>query len=123
VDYLDYRNNRTAKCASVRRLDQLEKQKVTPKDGYLFVIQKVPSEYFEIKNEKMREELRKLDPKTILAMFRKLNEEAQISAPRGEHNLVRTHNLRRFFNSSLLAAGAPIFYVDYFLDCVLVNDT
>jgi integrase len=50
-----------------------------------------------------------------MALYRRLSEEAQASAPHGEYNLIRSHNMRRFLNSTLLAEKASIFFVDFLL--------
>lgn len=113
-EYLDWRN-RKGKTDNTRRSNQLKKINVTNMNGYLFIVQMVPDQYLKITREKDKEELRKFDEVGIIAIYRRLSEEARKNAPKGDYNLIRSHNLRRFFNSTLLAAGAPIFYVDYFL--------
>jgi integrase len=112
--YLDWRN-REAKTENKTQQKQLLKQKVTSKDGYLFINRVISDEYLTTKKEKDKEKLRKLTPVAIMGIYRRLNEEAGKSAPNGEYNLVRSHNFRRFFNSALLNAGAQQFVVDYFL--------
>lgn len=113
-DYLDYRG-RTTKDEGRKRDNQLEKQHVTTKDGYLFVRRAIPDEYLKLKKEKEREELRKLDEKSIVAIYQRLNIAAQKSASHGEYNIIRSHNLRRFFNSTLLSEHAQLFFVDFLL--------
>lgn len=114
--YLEYRkrspkieDNKNGK----RRADQLEKQRIVSDDGYLFVLRNVPDEYFTTKSSKKRENMRAWDTDAILAMYRRLNEEAQTSAARGEYNVNRTHNMRRFFATTLLNEGAQQYLVDY----------
>jgi integrase len=113
-DYLSWRN-RKGKNDGSRRSNQLKKQNVILDSGYLFISQMVSDDWLVMKNEKAREELRKFDEQGIMAIYRRLSEEAGKNSDRGKYTLVRSHNLRRFFNSTMLAAGAPIFYVDYFL--------
>lgn len=124
--YLDYRN-RIIETEDEERQNQLRKQRIESNDGYLFVSRAVPNEYLtftdKTKSKKanaiLREELRKLEPPGIMAILRRLSEKAQKTAPTGEWNLIRTHNLRRFFNSTLLNAGASVFMVDYLMGHVL----
>lgn len=113
-DYLDYRG-RTTKDEGRKRDNQLEKQHVTTRDGYLFVRRAIPDEYLKLKEEKEREKLRKLDEKSIVAIYQRLNIAAQKSASYGEYNIIRSHNLRRFFNSTLLSEHAQLFFVDFLL--------
>ncbi|AKB78000.1 hypothetical protein MSHOH_1517 [Methanosarcina horonobensis HB-1 = JCM 15518] len=85
--------------------------------GYIFICRAVPSQYIEIRKTNVREaeELRKLDTHTIQKIYRELNERARMSSPYGERNLVRSHNLRKFFNSTLLANGCDIFTTDFMM--------
>jgi integrase len=114
LDYLDWRN-RKPKDKGVIREEQRKKQYVTTKDGYLFISRAVPPEYLTTKNIREKEELRKLNKEAIIAIYQRLNEEAQTSSEYGEYNLNRSHNMRRFFNSALLNENAPIFFVDFLL--------
>jgi len=113
-DYLDWRN-REPSSKGVIREEQRKKQHVTTKDGYLFITRTVPPEYLTAKKVKDKEELRKLNKEAIIAIYQRLNEEAQTSSERGEYNVIRSHNMRRFFNSTLLNENAPIFFVDFLL--------
>lgn len=114
LDYLDWRN-RKPKDKGIIREEQRKKQHVTTKDGYLFISRAVPPEYLTTKNIREKEELRKLNKEAIIAIYQRLNEEAQTSSEYGEYNLNRSHNMRRFFNSTLLNESAPIFFVDFLL--------
>jgi hypothetical protein len=64
-------------------------------------------------NAENREEIRKIDEKTYIGLYQRLNEEAGTSAPLGEWNVIRSHNMRRYFDSTLLNVAAPLFFVDY----------
>ena len=111
-DYLDYRA-REGKSDEPHRRDQLEKQRVRGKDGYLFVSRSVPAAYLKTKNEKQKEKMRALNTEAILAIYRRLNEEVQTSSTKGEYNINRSHNMRRFFNTTLLNNGAQLHFVDF----------
>lgn len=110
IDYLNYRN-RKVKTEQQKRENQLKKQRVTRKDGYLFICRKVPDEFLKKKDES----LRKLDEKTIMNMYRQLSEDSQKSSEFGVWNLIRSHNLRKYFNSALKNAGAGNFYVEFWM--------
>jgi integrase len=105
--YLDWRGREGVNT------DHLMKQRVTTKEGYLFISRAVPDEFLKIKKEKDKEKLRQLDVQSIMGIYRRLSEEANKSAPYGEWNLLRSHNMRRFFNSQLLNANASVFFVDF----------
>ncbi len=113
-DYLNWRN-RELNHKSVVKEKQLEKQHVTTKEGYLFVTRTVPSEYLTAKKTKNKEDLRKLSKRAIISIYQRLNEEAQTSSESGEYNINRSHNMRRFFNTTLLNESASIFFVDFLL--------
>jgi len=118
--YLAYRS-RAVETEDKERLEQLEKQRVTSDNDYLFISRAVPDDYLSFydldkskkENARLREKMRKLDTTAIMAIYRRLSEKAQMSAPSGDWNIIRSHNLRRFFNTTLLNAGASIFLVDY----------
>ncbi|HZK87882.1 MAG TPA: tyrosine-type recombinase/integrase, partial [Anaerovoracaceae bacterium] len=118
--YLAYRS-RAVETEDKERLEQLEKQRVTSDNDYLFISRAVPDDYLifydldksKKENAKIKEEMRKLETTAIMAIYRRLSEKAQMSAPSGDWNIIRSHNLRRFFNTTLLNAGASIFLVDY----------
>lgn len=124
--YLAFRN-RTLETEDENRTEQLEKQKVVSDDGFLFISRTVPNDYLiyqdksksKKENAKIQEEKRKLNVPGIMAIFRRLSEKAEMIAPSGDWNVMRSHNLRRFFNSTLLNAGASIFLVDYAMGHIL----
>jgi integrase len=118
--YLAYRD-RTLETEDTTRTEQLEKQRITSDEGYLFIVRAVPDKYLTFQekgkskkeNIKIREEMRKLNVPGIMGIYRRLSERAEMTAPLGDWNILRSHNLRRFFNTTLLNAGASIFLVDY----------
>ena len=70
----------------------------------------MPSEYLTAKKTKDKEDLRKLSKGTIISIYQRLNEEAQTNSESGEYNINRSHNMRRFFNTTLLNERASISY-------------
>ncbi|KKH99335.1 hypothetical protein EO95_16335 [Methanosarcina sp. 1.H.T.1A.1] len=107
-DYLAYRE-RKPKYSNPKRLKQLSKQEITSDNGYLFVIRNVPEEFLD----KHDEEIRKLQESTITKIYRIISEKAQKNTPTGQWNLIRSHNVRKYYNSALLNAGADSFFVEY----------
>ena len=100
-----------------RRIDQVRKQNVLSDDGYLFVTRLIPSEFLKTKNE----ELRKIEEPSFLMMYRIISEKASKSSPKGSWNLIRSHNIRKFFNSQLRNAGADTFHTEFFMGHKLNN--
>ncbi|HWR25188.1 MAG TPA: tyrosine-type recombinase/integrase [Methanosarcina sp.] len=119
-DYLNYRA-REGKVEDEGRKKQLEKQRLLfDKSGkpldycYLFITRTVLDTYLNANIKPIdREKIRQLSEKTVMSMYRQVCEEANASAPKGEWNVIRSHNLRRYFNSALLNAGAQLYMVDY----------
>jgi len=99
-DYLSFRS-RTSKIATEYRNNQLEKQKIRSDEGYLFVCRNVTDEYLMNHDE----ELRKINDNTLMHLYRRLAEKAQKTTPSGTWNVIRSHNMRKYFNSTLKNAG------------------
>lgn len=117
IEYLEYRDRTSDRKDTVRQ-NQLLKQRIKydkkgNPTGYLFINRYIPSEYLTMENIKEAEELRKLNPRNIQKIYRELNERARKSSPFGERNLVRSHNIRKFFNSTMLANRAELFFTDF----------
>ncbi|WP_410510091.1 tyrosine-type recombinase/integrase [Methanosarcina hadiensis] len=99
-DYLKFRNNRTSKRKDAYRERQLEKQRGLD-DGYLFINSRVQKEYVESGND----EDRKLKRNTFMEIYRSISEKCNMNAEKGKYNLIRSHNLRRYFYSALTNNG------------------
>jgi integrase len=108
-DYLEYRDR---PCNSSRLKDQipLEKQRVSD-DSYLFIPEKIPDEYLKTFDES----LRKMRPYGIYAMYRRLSTKSRKDNDKGKWNIVRSHNMRKIFNSRLKNAGCDSDIVEYFM--------
>ena len=116
-DYLTYRS-RTSKINETRRLNQLEKQRVFSDNDHLFIKRHIDPSY--LKNHD--DDLRKLDQDSFMKVYRFISEKAQKNTPAGDWNLIRSHNMRKYFNSALLNAGADSFHVEFFMGHTL-DDT
>jgi hypothetical protein len=100
-DYLNWRNERESKDRDTNRERQLEKQRVFSDDGYLFVLQRIPDSWLINKNE----EERKFKRNTFMEIYRSISEKAGMSSPKGQPNLIRSHNMRRYCFSALINAN------------------
>lgn len=109
-DYLSYRE-RTAKTGEERRQPTLEKQNVFSNDNYLFIGRHILDSFLDSRDDKERQ----IQEKGFSQIFRNLSEKACKNAVKGNWNLIRSHNIRRFFNSALLNAGCDSFHVEFFM--------
>lgn len=109
-EYLKYRNRKANTNDRYRQM-QLDKQKISDIKGYLFIKRSINDEYLSGHDE----ELRKLDTKGLLKAYRMLSERAQKSTAKGVWNLIRSHNMRKFFNTTLKNAGFDSERVEFFM--------
>ena len=109
-DYLDYRN-RKSKDSRETRINQLEKQKVFSDSDFLFCKQNIPDTFLKTRNDKERQLTRGI----FMKIYRTISEKACKNSPEGTWNLIRSHNMRRFFNSVLLNSGCDSFHCEFFM--------
>lgn len=107
-EYIKYRS-RTINADHKKRKAQLDKQRIYSDDNYLFVLKRIDPKYLENKDE----ELRRLNRNTYMEIYRSVAMRAHKRSGKGDWNLIRSHNLRKFFNSALLNAGADSFFTEY----------
>lgn len=100
-DYLKSRNIAKKEKLPKRRIVFLAKQLVTSDDGYLFVSRCITKKYSETQDE----ELRKLTPRAIFKLYEELSAKAQKDTPQGCYNFVRSHTMRKYFNTTLMNCG------------------
>ncbi|WP_440947894.1 tyrosine-type recombinase/integrase [Methanosarcina sp. T3] len=110
LEYLDFRN-RDVKAATPKRAQQIEKQKVVSDSGYLFILRQVESKYLDTHDE----EIRKLSENAVQKMYRAISDKARKNTSEGAYNTIRSHNMRKYFNSALLNAGCDSFMVEYWM--------
>ncbi|WP_407356041.1 tyrosine-type recombinase/integrase [Methanolobus sp. WCC5] len=108
--YIEYRNRDPMTCDK-REHAQRDKQRTYGNAGYLFIKKQVPNDYLDSYDE----ELRKLDTDGLLKAYRTLSANAGISTDKGIWNLVRSHNMRKFFNTTLKNAGFDSERVEYLM--------
>lgn len=107
-EYIEYRD-RPLKAAGIKRRNQIEKQRTT-EDSYLFIVRSVPKMYLSSRNE----ELRKMGENAILKIYNIISEKAQKDTKTG-YNLIRSHTMRKFFNSCLLNNECDSFNVEFWM--------
>lgn len=102
-EYIKFRDRwKTASESTTKqRMRQLLKQKINDDDGYLFITRNVPESYTQTQDD----ECRKLTQNAVSKIYSMLSENAQKSTPKGCYNIIRSHNMRKYFNSALLNAG------------------
>jgi len=115
-DYLAYRNRET-KAAGEKRENQLKKQRTT-EDSYLFILRSVPEEYLTTGNEKLRQ----MTENAVLKLYRSISEKARKNTKEGSYNVIRSHTMRKYFNSAMLNAGADSFFTEFVIGHTL-DDT
>ncbi len=109
-EYISYRS-REVKAASPARVKQLRKQQILSEDGYLFVLRQIDDSYLVGHNE----EIRKLSENSIQKMYRSVSSKAKKNTQSGTYNTIRSHNMRKYFNSTLLNAGCDSFHVEWWM--------
>jgi integrase len=110
LEYLNYRK-RTVKTREIGREQQLAKQIVYADNNYLFIGRHIPYSFLTSRDESER----KLELKALLKIYRKISEKAQKNTPKGNWNLIRSHNIRKYFNSTLVNNGCENFDVEFFM--------
>lgn len=108
LDYLEYRNRTTSEP---RQIERLKKQKVYSDNDYLFIRRQILPEYLK----KHDDNLRKLDTDALIKIYRRLADKARKSTPANEWGFIRSHNVRKYFNSALLNAGADSFFTNFLM--------
>lgn len=114
---LDYTDNKREHQLNKQRWEKVDEKKVKigkgPRQGsqLLFIKKLVKDEWLETKNE----ELRKIDLKGFFGAYNEIANRAQKSNGSGYWNLIRSHNMRKFFNSTLKNAGMDSDLVEYMM--------
>ena len=117
IEYLKFRE-RGAKAATTRREKQLEKQKIISGDGYLFILRQFSDEFLVTHDDKIRQ----LTRDSIQKLFRSIADKANKNTKCGIYNFIRSHTMRKYFNSVLLNAGCDSFHSEFFMGHAL-DDT
>jgi integrase len=110
IQYLEWRDRPPARPDNKRDVMEYEKRKVTS-DSFLFISSKVSPEYLETHNE----DIRKCKPETIVKIYNRISNNANMGGQKGVYNVIRSHNMRKYFNSNLKNAGCDGDLVEYFM--------
>lgn len=108
-DYLEFRE-RQIKTTNKLRQSQLEKQRTT-EASYLFILHKVSYDYLETHDE----ELRKISEFAMLKIYKEISNKARKNSKTGCYNYIRSHTMRKYFNSTLLNAGCDSFHTEFWM--------
>ncbi|HII01970.1 TPA: tyrosine-type recombinase/integrase [Methanosarcinaceae archaeon] len=110
LDYIEYRNRKPF-TNEKRRQMEYEKRKINSDNDFLFIKKVIPDGYLETQDEK----LRRLGRPGVMQVYKRLGKKAGMDTPKGDWGFIRSHNMRKYFNTSLLNGGLDIFSVDYFM--------
>lgn len=88
-----------------------EKRKIHGDNDYLFIKNGVPNQYLQNHDE----DIRKLDLMGLTDVYRSLATRAGKATPSGKWQIIRSHNMRKMFNSALYNAGADSFFVEFLM--------
>lgn len=113
-DYLDFRN-RDCKVNFQRENDRLDKQRVVSDDGYLFIKKHIRASYLISGNE----EERKITDTNLIQIYRGISEKARKNTPSGDWNLIRSHNMRKYFYNVLINHKCPYPHAEHMMGHVL----
>jgi len=108
--YIAYRGRKT-KTTELKRIRQLDNQKITDDSNYLFIKKLIPKLYTETYDD----ELRKLTTNGLMKMYRGIAEKAKKSTKKGEWNKIRTHAMRKFFFDTLDGAECGQQHIEEFM--------
>ncbi len=113
LDYINYRNRKPKEeyASNKDMTDAYEKRRIKSDQDYLFCKHDVPDMYLKTLSEKDR----KLNASGLMDMFRETAKKAGLDTNKGQWQICRAHNLRKFFDSALLNNGADSFFVEYLM--------
>ena len=83
----------------------------TTADSYLFISANVSNQYIKDRDE----ELRKITPKGIVETYKRVSIFAGLNSAKGTYNTLRSHNMRKHFNTTLKNEGCDSDLIEYFM--------
>lgn len=84
----------------------------TTENSYLFISANVPRKYFD----NFDEDIRKITPKAISCLYGRISNNAGLTnRKKGSYNILRSHNMRKLFNTTLKNEGCDSDLVEYFM--------
>ncbi|WP_292467403.1 tyrosine-type recombinase/integrase [Methanolobus sp.] len=109
LNYLEWRDRPPAGSEKCDLLEY-EKRKVTP-GSYLFIQNKVKKEYLLSQNESIR----RLTSENITLLYNRISADLGARAGPGIFNPLRSHNMRKYFNTSLKNEGMDSDLIEYMM--------
>lgn len=109
LDYLEWRERPPSGNEKCDILEH-EKRSITP-DSYLFLKGKINKKYLLTRDEK----LRRLTKANIIQAYARINKDLGISTEKGVFNILRSHNMRKFFNTQLKNEGMDGDLIEYMM--------
>jgi integrase len=106
-EYLAYRGRES----KTSRKSALAKQAIKDDNGYLFIKKHVPDSYLKNHNEDERQ----IEHDTFLLIYRTISDKMMKNSEKGHLNLIRSHNMRRYFYSKLRDAGCEHASIEYWM--------
>ncbi len=111
LTYLEWRDRTPKLTWHPDIMRAFEKRRIRSNNDYLFVKKDIPSKYLKTLNE----EDRKLNAPGLMSMFRDIAKQMGMESDKGQWQYFRAHNLRKFFNSTLLNTGCDLFLCDFLM--------
>jgi integrase len=107
LDYLEFRNRE----GKTKRCVQHVKQKVTSENDFIFIKRHIPLTYSKSQDDRERG----LDLEALVKIYRGVSTKARKNTPVGTWNFIRSHTIRKYFNSALYNAGCQSWAVEFFM--------
>ncbi len=114
-DYIEWRTREPKRTWHPDIMEAYEKRRIRSDDDYLFIKHAIGDEYLKT----LDDEDRRFKTSGLMEMFRETAKRMGMESDKGQWQYFRAHNLRKFFNSTLLNNGADIFFTDYLMGHVI----
>ncbi len=111
LEYLEFRNRKPKTSRSRGAFIAWEKRKIRSDKDFLFCSSYIPDSYLQTLDEKER----MLTREGSMDTFRELARKTGLDTEKGVWQVMRTHNLRKFFYNALLNNGAEIFFAKFLM--------
>ncbi|HII80992.1 MAG TPA: tyrosine-type recombinase/integrase [Methanosarcina sp.] len=108
--YMEYRN-RPPFANTQEKKDQYEKRRIRSDDDFLFINSKISDEYLV----NFDENYRFISDQEIQHAYRLIERSCENKAPKGTHSFIRSHNMRKFFASTIRNHGLEFTTIETFL--------
>lgn len=109
--YIKHRSLLVPNKNSICSTNHREKYKIRSDDDKLFIKYNIDNHYLETLDDSERE----FTPTAFFNIYHRISDKAGVVNPTGAWGVIRSHNMRKWFNSQLLNAGADSFFVEYIM--------